>query len=432
VRTRSPARTLVACTRGASLVEYIIAIGAIALVAVAGFRMFGTRAYSKIRTAGDDVENLTPMKAGSDYCFAAGTLVATPAGLRAIEQIREGDAVLSRDDEASETTVVSRVTATFVTRDAPLVELRIREQSEPIRATPGHRFFTHDRGWVEAGALAAGEELRSAGAGAAHVEAVTRVDAHDTVYNFEVERTHTYFVGSASAWVHNPTVDCNGAPIDESQPPRNNRPGKNNKSGKDPIPPVPPPGSNIVPYPYRPQSGASMLTQPFLEKHMNPGDGSAYAAQRFNTPNEFGKYSISTSTNISKYQQNKFSTEVGQNSKDGIYTQAFTQAAAKCASQGQRADNLEFRTNQSYKTNTYHRQGGKPPATPYTAGPAEPNDGPFYYSMTYDPTTQNYTVNHFAGNAAVNQAGDGFDPPAGGPYETSNVNGMPVYFKCVN
>jgi hypothetical protein len=547
---RATAAGLLACSRGAGLVEYIVVIGVVALVAVAGFRVFGTKTYSKVRTAGDDVANLSPMKAGSDYCFAAGTLVATPDGSRPIEQIRVGDVVLSRDGPSG-ATAAARVTATFVTPDAPLVELRIREQPEPIRATPGHLFFTEDRGWVGARELAPGEELPSASGATLHVEGVARLEARGTVYNFEVERTHTYFVGSGAAWVHNPT-DCNGNPLDEGETSDNcfvagtpvetpdgprpieqvapgdlvlsrdeetgevsaehvvatfETPGRpivdlrleetrdeallvtpghrfwtldrgwvgaqdlqpgevlldargewlhvhgvsptvrrqvvynfeveqthtyfaggarvwvhNKRCKKDPPPPAPPPPPNIRPYPYRPQSGSSMLTQPFIGKHFNPGDGRADAINRFNTP----PYNITSSTNVGKSQQNKFSNEIGDNSKEGTYAQAFQQASQRCGDQHQ-VDPMEFRTNQSYKTQTYRRQGGPPPN--YTASPSEVNDSPFYYSMTYDPTTQSYSVNHFAGNATPGADGS-YGPPAGGPWEHINVNGTDAYFQC--
>ena len=37
-------------TRGANLVEYIILVGVIALIALAGFKMFGTQVQTKIQT----------------------------------------------------------------------------------------------------------------------------------------------------------------------------------------------------------------------------------------------------------------------------------------------------------------------------------------------------------------------------------------------
>ena len=42
-------------TRGANLVEYIILVGVIALIAIAGFKMFGTKVQDKIQEQGGSV-----------------------------------------------------------------------------------------------------------------------------------------------------------------------------------------------------------------------------------------------------------------------------------------------------------------------------------------------------------------------------------------
>ena len=47
MRSSSP-RTLLADTRGANLVEYIILVGVIALIAIAGFKAFGNRVNDKV------------------------------------------------------------------------------------------------------------------------------------------------------------------------------------------------------------------------------------------------------------------------------------------------------------------------------------------------------------------------------------------------
>jgi guanyl-specific ribonuclease Sa len=142
-------------------------------------------------------------------CFVAGTLVATPTGLRPIEQLHDGDLVESRDDatgDASEQPVVR----TFVTPDQPLVEVRVSGASDPIRCTPGHLFRTADRGWIEAQALAPDEPLLARGSSALRVERVASVPERATVYNVEVARTHTYFAGPGGALVHNP-ANCGGS-----------------------------------------------------------------------------------------------------------------------------------------------------------------------------------------------------------------------------
>lgn len=51
---------LLADTRGAGLVEYIILVGLIALAALAGFSYFGSSVNSKARHLGDRVQNEIP------------------------------------------------------------------------------------------------------------------------------------------------------------------------------------------------------------------------------------------------------------------------------------------------------------------------------------------------------------------------------------
>jgi len=204
-------KALLRATRGASLVEYIVLVGVVALAAIVGFQKFGVSLYSKVRTEGDHVVSLTEMQGGSTYCFAAGSKVATTDGARPIEQIRAGDLVLSRD-ERTQQVVARRATRTFVTPDSAIVEVLLRGEAAPILATPGHLFATRDRGWIPAERLASGEALVAESE--AIVDVVRPHGARTTFYNFEVDETHTYFVGERRALVHNPTTtDCGGNPL---------------------------------------------------------------------------------------------------------------------------------------------------------------------------------------------------------------------------
>ncbi len=51
-------RTLVKDTRGANLVEYIILVGVIALIALAGFKMFGNKVLNKVKDQAGKVEQI--------------------------------------------------------------------------------------------------------------------------------------------------------------------------------------------------------------------------------------------------------------------------------------------------------------------------------------------------------------------------------------
>ncbi|MCL2450857.1 MAG: hypothetical protein FWD17_18085 [Polyangiaceae bacterium] len=52
------AKQLVKDTRGANMVEYIIMVGLIALIAMAGFRIFGTQINNKINQQGNTVNTV--------------------------------------------------------------------------------------------------------------------------------------------------------------------------------------------------------------------------------------------------------------------------------------------------------------------------------------------------------------------------------------
>lgn len=127
------------------------------------------------------------------------------------------------------------VTTRFATDSAVVVDLFLEGQEQPIGVTPNHRIFSLDREtWVEAGALRAGERLVSVDTdeageevgkaiqedGPRRVLVVARVEPRAgkvAVYNLEVSRYHTYFVGDLGVWAHNgcfPHSPKNGPPVD--------------------------------------------------------------------------------------------------------------------------------------------------------------------------------------------------------------------------
>ncbi len=52
---RRLARRLTRDTRGANMVEYILLVGVVALIAIAGFKLFGSKVRSKIDEQGQSV-----------------------------------------------------------------------------------------------------------------------------------------------------------------------------------------------------------------------------------------------------------------------------------------------------------------------------------------------------------------------------------------
>jgi hypothetical protein len=102
------------------------------------------------------------------------------------------------------------VTGRFVTDAAEVVDLYLVGHSRPIGVTPRHPMYSVDRRtWVAVSDLRPGECLETATGLVAIVGRVEPRTEQATVYNVEVSQYHTYFVGDAAVWAHNP---CQIAP----------------------------------------------------------------------------------------------------------------------------------------------------------------------------------------------------------------------------
>ena len=135
-------------------------------------------------------------------CFIAGTMVLTATGLVAIEKLSAGDVVISTNPDTLET-AGKTVLETYVRKVDKLVHLTIN--GEEIVTTDNHPFYVQGRGFINAGNLLVGDKLISV-----NVEdlVIVKFFIEETaesvsVYNFQVEDYHTYFVGESAVWVHN-------------------------------------------------------------------------------------------------------------------------------------------------------------------------------------------------------------------------------------
>lgn len=80
-------------------------------------------------------------------CFVAGTLIETPESRMPIQDICEGDEVLTKSEEAPfEKPVVGRVTRVF-RNVAPVVLWLTLANGQEIGTTPGHEVWTVENGW---------------------------------------------------------------------------------------------------------------------------------------------------------------------------------------------------------------------------------------------------------------------------------------------
>jgi RHS repeat-associated protein len=139
-------------------------------------------------------------------CFAAGTCLRTPKGLRKVENLKAGDWLLARPENDPYGPVEPKVIEEVFIRTAPVRNLHVRGKG--IRTTAEHPYWRKGEGWVPCAVLKPGDVIRGEEEDEwLTVESVTDSGEVTTVYNFRVADHHTYFVSGEgwgfSIWVHN-------------------------------------------------------------------------------------------------------------------------------------------------------------------------------------------------------------------------------------
>jgi YD repeat-containing protein len=141
-------------------------------------------------------------------CFMAGTLVTMADGsLRPIEQIREGDQVLSKN-EVSGKVEAKRVSHAFAKHATLVLSLHL-SSGETIEATGDHPFYVQGKGWTPARECGIGTSIVTRAGPSVQVEAVERHERDETVFNLTIEDDYSFFVGKTGAWTHN-AKNCPG------------------------------------------------------------------------------------------------------------------------------------------------------------------------------------------------------------------------------
>ena len=144
----------------------------------------------------------------SGACFVAGTYIITENGNVPIEEISVGDIVYAHNPDTGETSF-KKVVNTFVRETTELVHIEVN--GEEIITTPDHPFYVPQKGWTEAIQLRAGDRLQLLNGEYVIIEQIQHeiLESPVTVYNFEVEYFHTYYVTGSAILVHN---DCGYTP----------------------------------------------------------------------------------------------------------------------------------------------------------------------------------------------------------------------------
>ena len=190
-------------------------------------KMHQSDVYNKFQMGVSLVSSFTGAASQNMACFIAGTTILTATGLVAIEKLAAGDKVISTNPDTLET-AEKTVLETYVRQVDKLVHITIN--GEEIVTTDNHPFYVQSRGFIDAGNLLVGDKLISVNGDDLIIEdyQIELTEEPVSVYNFQVEDFHTYFVGECVVWVHN--AECGGSYKDVKE---KNKAGNKGKSKRE-------------------------------------------------------------------------------------------------------------------------------------------------------------------------------------------------------
>ena len=165
-------------------------------------KLHQSKLYNGFQEATGIVATFTGGASSTMACFIAGTYVLALNGLKRIEDIVAGDKIMAADPDTFE--VAERtVLETYVRQVDKLVHITVN--GEEIVTTDNHPFYVQGRGFINAGNLLVGDKLISVNGDDLIIEDyyIEFTEEPVSVYNFQVEDFHTYFVGDCAVWVHN-------------------------------------------------------------------------------------------------------------------------------------------------------------------------------------------------------------------------------------
>ncbi len=116
-----------------------------------------------------------------------------------------GDDVWSQHEDSTEP-IIKKVKDIFITPDKEILKIEFQNtdgDKEIIRVTLEHPFKVENRGWVNSENLEKGDQIITFDGEFVQVVNVTKLTERQTVYNIEIENTHTFFVGKNGLFVHN-------------------------------------------------------------------------------------------------------------------------------------------------------------------------------------------------------------------------------------
>lgn len=129
-------------------------------------------------------------------CFAQGTPVLMSDGkTKAIDQIKPGDSVLTRESEKSSKLVKASVKSIHKTVDSGYFIF-----NGNLRVTANHKIWVNNT-WKEASLIQPGDILTDSQVNPVTISSIEWIKGKFTVYNLEIDKYRTFFAGGV--WVHN-------------------------------------------------------------------------------------------------------------------------------------------------------------------------------------------------------------------------------------
>ncbi|NUT68351.1 DUF637 domain-containing protein, partial [Pseudomonas corrugata] len=148
-------------------------------------------------------------------CFAAGTMVSTPEGDRAIETLKVGEMVWSKPEKGGKP-FAATILATHQRSDQAIYRLKLKSLrndsnagGETLLVTSSHPFYVPaKRDFIPVIDLKPGDLLQSLTDGdtentSSEVESLELYLPVGNTYNLTVDIGHTFYVGELKTWVHN-------------------------------------------------------------------------------------------------------------------------------------------------------------------------------------------------------------------------------------
>jgi len=134
-------------------------------------------------------------------CFLAGTQVLTNKGKKDIDKIQIGDIVLSYNEDTG-INEYNKVLNVYVHENLTEDLYTLTFDNSTLKVTESHRFYIEGE-WIAAKDLKIGDKVMYADGTYHTIKAISYITESNTVYNFEVENNHNYYVGDKSILVHN-------------------------------------------------------------------------------------------------------------------------------------------------------------------------------------------------------------------------------------